>query len=512
MDVLKTYLSSLDKKEQEEFRKYLSYQGKTKDRIDVHLFQTLLDHPDWGNTALIQQIYAIKDPKLVTDKIKNSYYQWRSILTGHIEDYCLQRVTQENKLLYVVKLFLLARFLFNRKKYAAAFRYVQKAEKLAKSSENYNLLEQIYALKFDYAWTQPNFQLEELLTDIRLTRERLHIENRSIEAYNILHFNLNNAKRKGEHIEHDTLLSEAKERFGDRDEIAINSKAFYKFTMAIYLVLDEKREFSKMMDHLISAFEFMEEAGMFGDHNRRVALEMVTLIMRSAVISKNFKTASKYQLKLKEIYRDFSENPLLNFRSHVVEYVFLSCTGKLEEANQKITYLNENETVQELIKEDNKAYQMLMSNLISSSFSMGNFSLSKKHLFNLINNERRVRESEGVEGVLFIYIVELIVYYKLADFPTVIKKIPPLKKRFAPYSNLESHTLYSTTIDLMGMLAKDKETPSEETKSKIREYLTAPEKMVIGTNQFLPLKPFFNSILAGTRYYDELLKEVRSEF
>jgi len=511
MDILKTYISSLDKKEREEFKKYLSIQGKTKDRIDVHLYQCISDNPEWDNNAIIQEIYSIKDEAKITAKVKNSYYQWRSILTGHMEDFCLHRVTNENKLLYVVKLFLLSRFLFNRKKFAAGFRYLAKAEALAMSSENYNLLDQIYALKFDFAWTQPNFKLEELLKDIKMTRERLQIENRSIEAYNILLFKLNAAKRKGEKIEYDKMLSEAKTSFGKRDLIKANSKAFYKFTMAVYLVLNEKLEFDTMMNHLISAYEFMEESGMFGTHNQRIKLELLTLIMRSAVLSKNFEKAAFYQTKLKELYRDFTENPILNFRSHVVEYVFLACTGRAKEAKEKIDYLEHHPTVQELIKEDNQAYGMLMANLISSSFSSGDYTQAKRHLFNVMNNEKRIRDDAGIQAVLFLYIVELMIYCGLKDYKTVLKKIPPLKKRFNSYGNFNAKENYSKSIEFFGAIAKSDGVISPELDEKIRDFNNQPNRSVIGTREFLPIKPFFNFLLNKTSYYEELYKYVQEK-
>jgi hypothetical protein len=154
MDILADIISGLNPVEQKQLEKYLNYKSSFKDRKDKQLLSLLQHDNTLSNDDIIAKLYHLQ-PAAIDAKIRNSYYQWRSILTAHVEGFTVEQITQEDTSYYIIKLTLVARFLLLRKKYRAAYKYLQKAEELALKVEQYDLLQRIYSLQIEYAWVKP---------------------------------------------------------------------------------------------------------------------------------------------------------------------------------------------------------------------------------------------------------------------------------------------------------------------------------------------------------------------
>lgn len=504
MGVLETYISSLEAKEKVEFKKHLDFKGKSKDRLDVKLFQILLEHGADKGDAVITRLYNLKKNEPITKNLRNSYYQWRSILTNHIEDFCIQKITQEDKVLYVFRQYLLARFLFTRRKYISGYKYLNKAVELAQKSEDFSLLCRIYALQLDYAYTQPSMDIDSLLKKMEDNERKMLIESKCTKAYNVLIFKLTRSKRKGEFLALDSLLEEAKQQFGKKDEIQVNSKAFFKFNMAVYTVLDEKLEHQKSYDLLKSAYDFLVEEDLLGAHNQRMQLELLTFMVRSAVLSNKFDEAEHYNSLITDFYRDFTEDPIINFRSHIVEFVMFAVTGRIELAYEKIYYLYNHDVARELCKEGNRYYSMLYGNLVSIHFIRKEFSQAKKFLFEMINNESRIKKRIGISAVMVLYLVELMILIELREYYVVEARIPVIKKRFKTYKANQDVVKYFELLDVFAIYTKPRRKEEALVKA-IDNYLVKWPKLAMSHSEFILTQPFLKSLKNNTSYYEELL-------
>lgn len=510
MKVLETYISTFSDKESEEFKRYLDVRGRSSDRLDIKLYDIIRKSDTDESTDVVRKLYNLKSSEVITSATKNTYYQWRSILTQHVETFCTQKVAEKEVSLVVFKQYVLAQYLFSKKKYKAGFKYLQKAEELAFESEDFTLLAKILELQLDYAWTMTQFNLDLTIQKLEANDERVRQDAKITRAFNVLQFKLAQAKKNGIYLELDELLAEAKKAFGSMELIRQHANSFYKFTMAIHTVFYEKNEFKKCLKHLISAFNFMEEKQIFGKHNMSMQIDMITKILRCSINAIDFETAQKFHKKLSKIGEDNPSDHSINFNCVTYEYVLHICNGDLEKGVETINGLNNSPLTQELIKEDDNSFHVLMNNMISSSILSKDYSKAKKYLFLKVNKEKRLKRYSGMASVMFLYLVELMIYFFQNDEYTVEKRIPVIKKRFKSYLDISGVSKYMEMLDLFRDMCKyESGNYPESLVDKIKEFLITKNKQLLGITEFLPIEPFMMSQINKTDLEHELILFLR---
>src|ERR1051325_4753501 len=152
MDTLQSLLTSLSPTEQKQAKRFMESQHKEEAPKENVLFDLMLKYPESSSEQLIGKLYQVSEEKRIPQNVRNMYHQRRFLLCGVLEDFCVQVIQPEESTSFIVKLILIARFLLQRKKYAAAFEYLKKAEKLAIKIEQYEVLDRVYLIQIEHAW------------------------------------------------------------------------------------------------------------------------------------------------------------------------------------------------------------------------------------------------------------------------------------------------------------------------------------------------------------------------
>ena len=145
MIAIDAIISQFSTEEQQEFIKYLNYKNKRHDTKNVQLFKLLLaNHPA---KEIPQKLYG-KDNK-------TAYHGLRKRLWSSLLDFmATQSLTHEVSVeLDITKRILVARNLLQQKQFKTAFKVLDKAEKKARESLHFSLLNEVYHTQIQYANT-----------------------------------------------------------------------------------------------------------------------------------------------------------------------------------------------------------------------------------------------------------------------------------------------------------------------------------------------------------------------
>lgn len=504
--LLLSMLTSLDDKELGEFRKYLEYNGKSKNRKDIQLLELVLQHDDENSDLIVQELYDVDAEEAKSAKLKNTFYQWRKILLTHLEDFCTQRLYDDKYGMGYFKYYLLGKFLFERKKYRAALKYTKKAEQFGEKTDDFNLLDRVYMLQLDYAYIlQDSIDVPELLEKVQKNDELRILENKTLLKYNVLNHEVHKFKQSGEKPDYASLLDKAKEDFYTNDYIKVNAKAFYRLTITIYNFLVEDQEQPMALDHLREAYGFMMERQMFTGKSDLRRINLLTLMVRTSVLNRKLELAESYLVELNNIPSSFVDDPQLNLRIHMIDYVFNSLKGNLHEAGEKLYEIAALPKVQRLVKEDLFSLLMLQANLVSYNFMIGEYKEAKKYLNQLLVEEKKMRVNLGLEPAVFGFVVELMVYFDTKNVELFNSKFTSFKRRFSSYFDNENIGKYFEAIKIMRSIVMNDFEINDDIKLCMQEFLRKDDKNVLASSEFLPLNPYIKSLYKGSSYYQEML-------
>lgn len=506
MDLLLEIIHSLSPGEEKSLVKYLDYKSNFKDRIDKKLLQLMRQDNLLTNDDLIVQLYNLPPLHIPVEK-RNSYYQWRSILSNNIEDFILQQITTEDKTHYIIKLTLIARFLFNRKKYKAALKYLRKAESIASDLAHYNLLDRIYSLRIEYAWVSSEINMDELMIKWKQNAELLAKDTSINAALGLLHYRIVAAHKLGRQVDIDKLIHQILSQFNiDTEAVGHNVKTRYKIAMLVKTPLVEKGKYSELTNFLVRTYLDMEKKHLFDKYSHRIKVELLTDICNAAVKGKQYDTCEKYINIVNREHELYPGYTFLNVKSIMTQYVLYSITNRPNEAAGIIQKF-ENSFMSRIVQEDDYYFVSGNLNLLSSKYAIDDVNGAKKYLVKLLNSERRVLNHTGYAGLFCCQVVDCMFNFDLKEYEYVIQKIKAIRRRFKIFLAQPGNIRYKLFLKILHYWAHHADNLSDKKiNNDLNDFLTMNQP-ALGSGEFIPFTPWVRSKLEKRKYYD-VLREI----
>jgi len=425
MDILNQIIEKLSKEEIRNFKLFYGRSGSVTERKDLALFNYIRSSGNkFDESKAISKLeYNQED--------KNSYYRLKNRLIEDIGDSLLLLHTHKNELYELLQFVQLFYVYYSRNLYKTCLFYLRKAERLANSIENYELLDVVYA----------NFiRLSANMIEIEPST---YIEKRSKNAVTIA-----NLRELDDILATLSYRLKVSQNFGSQDkdllkQLQAKVRDISKRTTSVFGKNLEARIYHALskiflqqhnypaLEKLVKeTFQKFEKEKWFDKSNHELKLQMLTYCANALYKNQKFKESLEYAEKLGDEIQAFN-------KLHFEKYLFFYYNARyinysVLDPVQALKVLEEFE--KEMRKKENTYYDFFIYlNRAATLYDIGRYKDSLKSLVRLYINDSYEKADKSFK--LKIEVCELIITFESGDTETLLYRLAQVKKTFASLKN-----------------------------------------------------------------------------
>jgi hypothetical protein len=474
MDDLKQIISTFSTDEQKEFTFFIQRQKKIKNRKDLELFKLLAQKQTYKPAQLLAKLYP-------TEQNQVAYHAVRKRLMQHLIDFILLKSSgkQASTTLGVISLAL-----FDRKLDKLGWEFLRKAEKVALSHEQYDLLNAIYNLQISLANSEFADGLEEIIEKHRQNKILAEEEEKANIANQLIQQKLREVRLQGKELDFKGIIKQTLQTYQLSETIAKRPSLLYKLmTIARSAVLVSK-DFYRFEPYLIEQYQFVAEKYGFATQHAHYQLNLLYMIAHVLYRNKKFAQSILYLEKMSEV---FTADAHLQTQFYPKYALLLSANYALSKQTVEAIRLLEKmlkERENTLSKEDNLNIYL---NLSIYYFQEENFKKANQCFWALQFSEAWLVKKMGREWVLKKNLVELIAQYELKNYDLARNKLKSIEKNFA---DMLAQPVFQNVKAYLYFIRQMLDNPS------IR-----PDRLFAQTDELFAFDPIVEEDLQEIRFY-----------
>ena len=226
VDNIRDIIHCLNKDEVKEFKSFINRQRIRKNRKDLELFEVLLEEESYPAKEIVDRLYG------GVSKIQmNAYHSIRKRLIKHLMDFIIVKRMDDDtsSTPLIMGQLSLSEYLFDYGNDRLAWNYLKKAEELANSSEQYDLLDNILNLQISKANSKDAPPMEELIEKWKLNKQLADEDERANIANSIIQIKLDEYRLGGKDIELNREVSKVLVDFNLHGAMQTRPKLFVQF-------------------------------------------------------------------------------------------------------------------------------------------------------------------------------------------------------------------------------------------------------------------------------------------
>lgn len=420
MDLLESVIQNLAK---EEIRAYKLFAGRTvsnEGRKDLLLFDALKKNPELS--------YIEISKKLLPEISDNAYYRLRNRLFSDISKTLTWLYSSQEPVFRSINLLLLGRIYSYKNLHAVSLNVLKKAEKEARGSHQYELLDLIYGdlirVTAEGAGKDPGPYIKKR----RNNHKDLDVLRQTEEILAVVSHRLRISQNfSSEHKGISGMLEKTVNEFSADRSLSRNPKLRIKIFKVASQFLLGKRDYKNLEKYLSETLRKFEKGKVFTKETHDVKLQMLTYLANAAFKNKNYKTSLEYAQKLNTAMKQFKGflNDKYEFFYHNALVINYSVTNK-DKAIDLLESLKGRK-----FPPGQEFYRIFIPlNLAVLWFDKSEFKKSIRYLSGLYL-ESGFQESD-VNLRFKIAVAELIIRFELSDEEVFNYRINQIKKEFAP--------------------------------------------------------------------------------
>ncbi|MCB0516497.1 MAG: hypothetical protein R2798_12435 [Chitinophagales bacterium] len=494
-------VQALNKEELRNFKLYsarLQHEHKTNKTVEL-LDEIKYQNKDEFSDELVQSFFAAEN--------KNAFYRLKNRLMNDIENSLLLIHREKDIKFEIYKLIELGNIFRYKSKYELAFYYLQKAEKVARSSAGYSdmlnvVYDEIISLANDYYQINPEIYIQKKQKNIE---ENLDATQATYLIASI-NYQLKSSNFSFKEKNISQKLDQLIKNLSINPHIADSQQVQFQIHEALRTNLLQKKDFVQLETYLLESLHKFEKLKYFADKYYEKKFIILNWLINVQAINLKFAESLRYT----EI---FHEELQKNNRKFYDKYLWVYHQSLI----LNYSFLNRNREVIELltdIKDNPKLnghsfYDVLIYlNLSIAYFNENKISQAMKHLLPLLMPEVYSKLSRNL--ILNISIVEIILHIENEDLLYLESKIKELKRNFR--SEFKT-TQYAREKDFIDLLQHIVFTPQAFKSKKLRQKISAfiEESPVFepGSNEAINYKLWLVSKMEKKAYYRLILEAVR---
>lgn len=497
MDTLKQIVQSFSEDEAKQIKKQINYRSFRKDRKDVKLFNLLRSKLDLSSADIQEKIYESNQ--------KAAYHQLRKALHNHIETFIKQHSFVTDEVHNISNQISIAKYLFNMKLSRQGWKYLIKAETLAKETEQYILLNYIYQIQIENSYHKHAPDINMIIEKRNKNIQFVDQDDSVNVVFNLLEWDLRKAQTVSLHD-----IEEKFNKYLPLYKVKVDSentpKLEYLLTLLIGRVMFEKQEFEKLDIYIKSKYKSLISRDVFGKHNHLYKIRFLEIIVRTFLRIRNYSESEKYYEFLKEELQKYEKMyyNLIVSLSPILSDIY-NCTGRNTQSINLLESILNNPPYQ-LSLSDEVVYK---SNIAALYYENKEFSKAI-HSFMLVRNqEKLIIKMWGNEAALKIQLAECIIHTDAGNDSFVLSRIKSIRRKFADILNTDNFQREELFIHLLNKINYSPEKlNSKSFLSKAYLFLRI-KKTIPGDPEIISFNAWIKSKIEKRNYYEVFLELVQ---
>jgi len=438
MDHLTLLIKGLNK---EQVRFYKLFAGRTEhgnDRKDITLFDTLRKQKEDVDDSIIQN-------KLYPGSDKNAWYRLRNRLLSDLNKALTVMQYEEDNFIQTCNMLGLYRNFSTRNQLQEAKYYLRRAERSAKSMENFGLLDIIYGEYIRLSYESLNID-PEIYIEMRRQNRKQQEELRAIDdLLAVVTYRLKTTQNFS--TDKNPLLDLLKTSTDDfiKDRDLKNSPLLrFRIYQAVVQVLLQRHEYRSMEPYLLKTFKEFERDKLFNRNNHDTKLQLLTYIVNTLFknnkLKQSLQWAERLKLAMAEYHQMLQDKYLFfYYNALVINYSILDRLKAIEILED----LKENPK----IKSNSYYHLFVYLNLAVLRFDVKEYKESIKNFTRLYMLDGYKTADRSLR--FKISICELITRFELHQYDVLEYKTAQVKK---DYKDLLAEERHYTERELLAIM------------------------------------------------------------
>jgi hypothetical protein len=499
MDDLKTTLDTLDEEAKQALTAFIQRQKQKAFRKDLELLHLLQLPKPLTSEQIIRKLYK-NEPNPV------AYYALRKRLMRHLSDFILLKRMAEDTTASapIMGMLSLSRYLFEVRLDKLAWAYLRKAEKLAQTNEQFDLLNTIYNLQIEKAENEFADDLDLIISKRNENKLAADEEERANIANSIIHKRLRDVRKQGSDVHFGRIIQDVLREYSLSEAVSKRPALLYKLMSIARSAILAGKDFLSFEPYIIKQYHETEQQYGFSKANQYYKLSLLYMIAHVLYRNKKFTESVHYLEQLKAGLEGDGKGHFAHFYPR---YTFLLVANMI--------FLHRNDDAIKLMEHLLHKAKLTLSTkdqltaqlgLSFSYFTQGAFGKANRVLMSIKRSDKWCESKMGREWILKKNLGEMIIQLELGNIDLTLNKIRSIERVF---KDLLQQPVYSNVSRFMELIKFLIDNPQAVTTPAFMQHVE--EKLAYTTFertdiQEISFYAWLKSKMYSRSYYEMLLE------
>ncbi|RKR84042.1 hypothetical protein BDD43_4261 [Mucilaginibacter gracilis] len=420
MDTLAELINLLDNNDKILFRQFLSRKNK---RLDVKNLQ-LLDLIGTDDITILNKLYNSK-------KNRDAYHALRKRLQDNLLLFLSQKTFESNhsETYEALRLLVVGRFLLENEVVKIAFNCLDRAERLAEQSEQFNLLNELLQLKIQYAHLKGAETLETLTARFLQNQSQMQRDARLHMAYAYLRQELQEVHLNGKIVNLTALMIATIRKYKISEQDLMTYKSIYQILFIANEYAAIQQNYGLIERYIRRTDQFMQGQPHQNQTYLFYHISILYFLANFHLRRKSFEASSTYLKQMMDLMvTDSHYGALFYLRYQLLASLNLFFTGFTGDA---ITLLQKSlaDTKHRSKPEDTEDLRICLTMFLALCDDRG----SLKQLSLLTQSDAWYEKRMGMLWTIRKSLMEILVHAQFANIELAMSRISSFRRRYKKY-------------------------------------------------------------------------------
>lgn len=457
---------------------------------------------------------AIRKNKFISDKEihnkyfselkRNAFYRLKNRMLTDVNKSLLVLNYDKDDRIMILNYLILSEIFLYKSEYKMAYDFLEKAEKKARKSDFFDLLNTIYEQMILLSRQFFDLPLDDILKKKRANYDQRKkiMEANDMLAEILWRFQKSNYAKQGKDVLEE--LDNIQKELENIHIIEQSPSLKMQIQVSIRMILYQKGDFSSLNKYLESKLVEFQNDGIFTKSNHAQKIVLLTWLINTNIKLFSFSNVFKHA---KQLRNNLDEYNKLYYNTHIWTYyqsmiLAFFYSNQLERCLKVLNTYSKDD----VIKDFGLHHTNYNVNSALIYFCLNNLKKANTYLDNLLKEE--FFEALNDQPKILIKIIELLFYYENGDYKYLDYAIKSAQKKL-PSLKDEKFIRHSHFLKILKLLAKDPEMIDLKTINEVDAFINqSPTFEPIGNNEAINFKIWLQSKKLNESYYSLLIEEI----
>lgn len=454
MDKLKVILHTLSPEDHKELIGFVQRQKPKKQRKDLDLLAILKENKEYSPQEMVGKLYP-------ESHNQTAYHALRKRLIQQLTDFIVLKRRQEDPSTAssVMGMISLAQHLFAKRADKLAWEITRKAEKMARTHEQYDLLNAVYNLQIEHADLEEADNLDQILEKRNINKLLADEDERARIANSVINQKLAEVRLRGKDLNFDQTIKEVLEAYHLTEAVSKHPRLLYNLMFIARSAVVANKDFYTFEPYIIETYKNLVDTHGFQPQHHAYQLRFLYMIAHVLYRNKKFEQSVSY---LEQMQTALYQHQQSHFERFFPRYTLLlaanySFMGRLDEAVELLEQLLSNSRM-----------KLKTKDALDARFNLCIYYYQKAEIqkviqcnFGFTHSDKWMEKKMGKDWVIRRNISEIIFQYDLGNMDVCRNKIRSLERN---YKELLSRPEYVKAVTFLRWVKEIIKHPDKITK------------------------------------------------